>query len=81
MTRGGIAAYVDVLEAAPPAPRAEEDEPTEADDIHARLYRAALWGITTWLSSTTLQKRAEFIRQRGLAVLLEASERSIMDRA
>lgn len=73
MARGAIAAYIEVLQAAPPAPRDGEDELTEADDTHARLYRAALWGITTWLSSSTLTKRADFIRQKGLAVLLEAS--------
>ena len=68
MVRGALAAYLDVLESVSASSATASDA---EDNAEARLYRAALWGITTWLGTCSLEQKATFIRQKGLAALLE----------
>ena len=41
------------------------------DERTMQLLRQTLWAITTWLTSPTLEMRSSFIRNEGLAALLE----------
>lgn len=66
MRGGALSAFVEVVRTYGVAPIVD-------DEAAAQLLRQALWGITTWLTRPTLEMRSKFIRQQGLAALLEVS--------
>lgn len=69
MDGAALPAFINVL--AMKASAQDNEVVIPADEAQQQLFRAALWGITTWLGAASLSKRALFIRLGGLAVLLQ----------